>query len=278
MKLRHQIFSDPRHYQIASLLLLLTFGLFSFELGIDAEVALVLFCSTLIFQYAATRIYGLPFFEPRSALISALSLCLLLRTPSIFVALLAAFVTIFSKFLCRWKGKHVFNPTNVGIVSVVILTGNAWVSPGQWGAEALLSGFVVFAGFLVIYKAERADTTIAFLLFYLGLVFLRALWLGDPLSIPLNHVTNGALLIFAFFMISDPRSTPNTKLGRVAFSMAVAGTAYIFRYWYYSPNALIYALALCSLLTPVIDMLSRGNPYQWINFDIKKRTIEGASI
>ena len=42
----------------------------------------------------------------------------------------------------------------------------------------------------------------------MALVFGRSLWLGEPMSIPLHRLQNGALLLFTFFMISDPRTTP----------------------------------------------------------------------
>ena len=66
-------------------------------------------------QFAATRLSGRPRFDPKSALISGLSLCSL-RTNSLAVALLAAVIAIASKFVLRVRGKHVFNPTNFALV------------------------------------------------------------------------------------------------------------------------------------------------------------------
>ena len=58
-----------------------------------------------------------------------------------------------------------------------------------------------------------------------GLLLIgRALWLGDPLSIPLHQLQNGALLIFAFFMISDPKTTPNTARWPNRFGALVAAS------------------------------------------------------
>ena len=64
----------------------------------------------------------------RSALISGLSLCLLLRTNRLDLAVLAAVLTIAGKFLFRFRGKHVFNPTNGGLVAMLLLTDQVWVS------------------------------------------------------------------------------------------------------------------------------------------------------
>src|SRR6476661_7183362 len=129
---------DPRLYQIAVLAGLLLYGVLALDFAIGIAQALVLLATALLTQYAGTRLARLPAFDPRSALISGLSLCLLLRTNAIGWAILAALVTIGSKFVLRVRGKHVWNPTNLGIVAMIVLTGKVWVSPGQWGNAAFL--------------------------------------------------------------------------------------------------------------------------------------------
>ena len=74
------------------------------------------------------------------------------------------------------------------------------------------------AGGLVVNRAARSDVTFAFITFYMALVFGRSLWLGEPMAIPLHRLENGALLLFTFFMISDPRTTPNSRAGRIVFA------------------------------------------------------------
>ncbi|HLE85693.1 MAG TPA: hypothetical protein VJG13_15225, partial [Thermoanaerobaculia bacterium] len=200
---------DPRHYQIAVLASLLAWGLFGLDLEVRPEVAAAIVATALGVQWLGGRAAGLARFDPRSALISALSLTLLLRTASPALAGLAAALAISSKFVIRGPGgKHVFNPTNFGIAAVLLLSDRAWVSPGQWGSAALAAFAVACAGLLVVRRAERSDVTWAFLAAYGGLLLGRALWLGDPLGIPLHQVSNGAFLVFAFFMISDPKTTP----------------------------------------------------------------------
>ncbi len=114
-------------------------------------VATALFC-----QWAATKIWNLPFFDPRSALISSLSLCLLLRTRSLWLAAAIAAIAILSKFLLRWRGKHIFNPTNLGLVAGILFFDGVWVSSGQWGSFALFAFFMICLGSLVIHRAERS--------------------------------------------------------------------------------------------------------------------------
>src|SRR5439155_15371413 len=144
-------------------------------------------------------------FNPKSALISGLSLCLLLRTNSPELALLAAIVTIGSKFLFRFRGKHIFNPTNGGIVAMMLLTGQVWVSPGQWGSLAFFAFLMACAGGLVVNRAARAGVTYAFIAFYCALVFGRSVYLGEPPTIPFHPLESGRLLPLPFFLNSQPK-------------------------------------------------------------------------
>ena len=132
-------------------------------------------------------------------------------------------------------------------------------------------------GFLVLTRAKRAETTIAFVAFYGALIFGRALWLDDPFSIPLHQLQNGALLIFAFFMISDPKTTPNSAIGRVLFAALVASVAYTIQFIFYQPNGPIIALILCCPTVPLIDSLIHGRIYRWDQTAAKKTShIKGA--
>src|SRR5438067_10159833 len=110
---------DPRWYQIACLTALLVYGLIALSFEISVAQAAVTIGTALATQFACTKWKKLPAFDPKSAMISALSLCLLLRTNSIGWAALAAFVAIASKFVIRIRGKHVFNPTNGALMSLI---------------------------------------------------------------------------------------------------------------------------------------------------------------
>ena len=145
----------------------------------------------------------------------------------------------------------------------MLLSDHAWISSGQWGSAAIGALALACLGFLVLTRAKRAETTVVFIIAYATLLFCRAAWLGDPLSIPLHQVQNGALLIFAFFMISDPKTTPNTAIGRAFFATAVAGVAYTIQFIHYQPNGPILALIICAPLVPVIDAVLHGRLYRW---------------
>ena len=95
----------------------------------------------------------------KSALISALILCLLLRTDWLAIAALAAAIAVGSKFLIRVRGKHVFNPDQRRLVALMLTTDGAWVSPGQWGIAAAFAFTMACAGMLVVNRAARSDVT-----------------------------------------------------------------------------------------------------------------------
>jgi enediyne biosynthesis protein E5 len=253
---------DPRLYQIAALSGLLAYGLARLDLGVQPARAVLILATVLATQYAATRWWRLPAYDPKSALISGLSLCLLLRTNWELLALAGAALAVFGKFVVRVRGKHIFNPTNFAIVAL-LLTGEAWVSPGQWGSAAFFGFLLACLGGLVVNRAARSDVTLAFLATYAGLVVGRSLWLGEPMAIPFHRLENGALLIFAFFMISDPRTTPDSRAGRIVFAALVAiGGAYV-QFRLFRTNGLLWSLAAFSPLVPVLDRIVPGPRYRW---------------
>ena len=253
---------DPRLYQIASLSTLLLYGVIWLHFDISVIQIAVTLATALLTQYAGTRFYNLPAFDPKSPLISALSLCLLLRTDHLAVAALASFVAIGSKFVIRWKDKHVFNPTNLALV-VMIGSGLGWISPGQWGQVAWFGFLIACLGSLVVTRAARADVTLSFLSFYVGLLFARAVWLGDPLTIPLHQIQSGALLIFAFFMISDPKTTPDSRAGRIVYALIVTLAALYVQFGLFRPNGPLWGLIACAPFVPLIDRLLPAVRYDW---------------
>jgi Na+-transporting NADH:ubiquinone oxidoreductase subunit NqrB len=254
---------DPRHYQIATLAALLVYGMAWLDFEIEPARAATMLVVSLATQAICTRLWGLPAFDPRSALISGLSLCLLLRTNFASLAVIAGVVTIASKFVIRYRGKHLFNPTNFGIVAMMIVSGQVWVSPGQWGSVAVFAFLMACLGGLVVNRAARSDVTYAFAACYLALVFGRSIWLGEPMAIPLHRLQNGALLLFTFFMISDPRTTPDSRTGRILFAALVAFGAWYVQFRLFRTNGLLWSLAIVSMLVPLIDRVLPGTRYDW---------------
>jgi enediyne biosynthesis protein E5 len=225
------------------------------------QVALVI-GAALAAQWICSRLWRLPRFDPLSALISGIGLATLLRTNGVLPAVLAAAGAIASKFVLRWRGKHLYNPTNLVLV-VMLLLGAGWISPGQYGQVAFAAMLIVCAGLMVVTRAARADVTLSFLVVYSGVLFGRSLWLGEPLSIPLHRLESGLLLQFAFNMISDPKTTPDSRAGRVLFGALVALGAGFVQFRLFRTNGPVWSLAVFTLVVPLLDRLLPGHRYEW---------------
>ncbi len=261
---------DPRTYQTSILCILLVYGVLFLNFEIPASQIVAILITTFLTQYVLTKTIKLPFFDPKSAMISGLSLSILLRTNSIFFAVITAAVTILSKFFLRWNNKHIFNPTNFGLVIMIMFTNQVWISPGQWGSHAFIAFALACIGGLIVNRSERSDVTYAFVASYSLILFTRSLWLGDPIQIPLHQLQNGAFLIFSFFMISDPKTTPSSRTGRILFAFIVAAVASYIIFGLYRPNGLLISLTCCSILVPLIDHVLPGPIYQWSKLNSKE--------
>jgi Na+-transporting NADH:ubiquinone oxidoreductase subunit NqrB len=263
--------ADPRLYQIAVLASLLVYGMAGLDFAISVPRAALLLLTVVATQAIGDRLEGRRA-NVRSALISGLSLCLMLRTNRTELAVLAAVITIAAKFLLRYRGKHLFNPTNGGIVALLLLTDQVWVSPGQWGSVAFFGFLMACLGGLVVNRASRSDVTYAFIACYGALMFGRSWYLGEPFTIPLHRLESGALLLFTFFMISDPKTTPDSRAGRVLFAALVAYGAWYVQFRLFRTNGPLWSLAACSLMVPLIDRLLPGSRYAW---DFRKEQRHG---
>lgn len=261
--------ADPRHWQIVALATFVLYSSFFLDFGAKPAPTLAALVSVFAAQFVCARLFKKPF-EWRSASITGLSLSLLLRTGDPAVMALAAAAAIASKFLFRVQGKHLFNPAAFGIVAVLLGTNEAWVSPGQWGGSTWFAALILLLGGAVLSRAPRLDTALAFLGAHLALLLARAAWLGDPAAIPLHQMMTGSLLIFAFFMITDPRTTPDSRLGRILFAVAVAAAAHFLSFFGQVRPALYFSLMLAAPLVLVIDRLLPRSRFTWTSPLIKE--------
>ncbi len=257
--------ADARHFQILYLSLFLVYGIF--ELGWDSDMIKIgtTFFVCLFGQALFATIYGKGLHSLKSALISTLGLCLLLKANGPETIALAAGLTIASKFLIRSQGKHIFNPVNFGIIAAISITGDAWVSPGQWGSNAIMLYFMGAAALIVLLKVGRIDTSLAFLLSYSGLEFVRTVfYLGWPVDHFLHHITNGTVLLFTFFMITDPMTTPNHPRARIIWAVMVGLLAFTLAHVFYlQSSAPLWALFIISPLTIAFDKILKHKKYVW---------------
>lgn len=259
-----RISQDPRPLQIAIRCLLLGYGVLGLDFEVDPIHAGGMVAAALGTQLLCTWLWRLPRFDPQSAVLSGLSLALLLRSSSLSLAFVAGALAISSKFLLRWNGKHLFNPSCFALVAMMAATdGAVWVSAGQWGSAALFALAVIAIGVAARGRNPRSDVTWAFLGFWSAIVLARAAWLGDPIAIPLHTLQNGALLVFAFFVISDPKTIPDSRPGRIVFAALVAAGAGMVDYAFFRTNALLWSLALLAPVVPILDRFLPGENFSW---------------
>lgn len=256
-----RLFSDPRGWQIVSLMTLSFIQMIASDFSTSLVILALSVTSCMMMQllWRQNMWASLP-----SAMITGLSLSLLLRTELLWLYPLAASIAISSKFTLNINRKHMFNPANIAIVFLLLTVPDyVWVSPGQWGSSAWLVGLIAGLAGLVLSRAGRLDIALGFLTSWALLIAGRALWLGDPLAIPLLQIQSGALLIFTFFMITDPRSTPNHRMGRLIFAASVAIIGFILQFHFHIREGVFYALALTCLTTPLLDSLIKAQRFQW---------------
>jgi Na+-transporting NADH:ubiquinone oxidoreductase subunit NqrB len=263
--------SDARHFQVAALSILLAINFVWIDFGAKPLHSALAIASALAAQAVCSRLFGLPRIDLRSALITGLSLSLLLRADALWLPAIAGVIAIASKFVLRIDGKHIWNPAGFAIVALLLTSSGVWISPGQWGDSVWLASLVAFLAILVLNAAQRSDIALFFLASHAALLAGRALWLGDPLAIPLHQLQSGSLLIFAFFMISDPRTTPDSRLGRLLFAFGVALLAHYLAFFMQMRPALYVALIALAPATLLLDRLITANRFQW------SPTIQGAS-
>lgn len=269
---------DPRLAQMVVLGTILAAGAALYDFALDPRQVILTFAAVLLAQGISDRIAGRADLNYKSALITALSLSLLLRADSMWAHPMAAAAAVGSKSLIRVRGKHLFNPSCFGVIFALIAIPGVWVSPGQWGDGIALAGWIAVAGTMVVSRAARADISSGFVLFYGGATLARILWLGQRLAVLTHRMASGALLLFAFFMISDPRTAPDDWRGRLAHSALVAAIAFAMGAHFYVTNSLVWALFLAAPAVPLWDVIFEAPRFEWKSKGEKSDEIEVQTV
>ena len=256
---------DIRIGMLVIMLSLLLTGVWIKDFSIHSAQILLTFASGLATQALWCCRARIPLSSLLSAAVTCTGLALLLRSDSLWVHPLVAALAISSKFLIQWHGKHIFNPANLGVIVALIFLPGAWSSPGLWGHEIIWAAWLVAVGSFLARNARRIDISWAFLAVYLGLIETRVAWLGQRPAVWFHQFDNGALLLFAFFMISDPRTSPNHRAARCLHAVLVAVFAFYWQFGLWRQNSLLWALFFSAPLVPVWDLIWPDEPFQWRN-------------
>jgi len=259
------LFHDARIYQILFLSLFLGVGIATRDWSLQPLMIGTLFATCCGVQwFASVYLTATPPLQSLpSALITSLGLSVLLRADHVGTLVLAGAFAMLSKVWLRVKGKHIFNPGNFGIVAALTLTQDAWVSPGQWGEEGWYVLLFLGAGGLVLGRVGRWDASAAFLATYASLEAVRNVWLGWTWDVWAHRLMSGSLLMFALFMITDPRTIPNARIGRLIWAGAIALLTFFLRNVWFISTAPFWALFALAPLTILIDRLFPSERFTW---------------
>lgn len=266
---------DARWFQIAFLASFLALGALARDFALTPEQVALTFASALLTQ--GLWLWGLR--QPGwdhwrgylSVLITALGISILVRADNLWAHPLLACVAMSSKYLLRAGPvacrSHILNPANLAAFAAWAWLPGAWLSPGQWGSGTLAALWFVALGAIVTRRIGRLEVSLSFLTAWAALLAGRLWWLGytwDPgAAMWLQQVSNGVGLLFAFFMISDPMTTPQHRRARMAYAVVVALLAFCWQYLLFRPHGLIVALFLASWTVPWWNRAWTRTRFEW---------------
>jgi len=177
-----------------------------------------------------------------SAYISGISVGILVRSPYFWPYALCSAITITSKYVLRVKGRHIWNPSNFGIASMLFLAPATVASLSiQFGNSIGPMIVIWILGSIIISRLRRLHICITYVLSFLFFSVVRSLITGHPLAAELAPITGPMYQLFIFFMITDPKTTVSTRNGQIATAFGVALAEAVFRL-YHLVHAPYYAL------------------------------------
>ncbi len=244
---------DPRLHVAAVIISVHVLGQvgLGFRVSVPQILAAILACAIL--EVAITFRSARAIVWPASAMLTGSGVALSLRDVGtrpnepwsfeawyLFAAVAA--LSLLSKYVIKYRGTHVFNPSNIGLVVAFLVLGSSRVEPLDfWWAPLNLPMILAYAviivgGFLVTRRLRLLALAASFwLAFAAGLGILAASghcmvanWAFAPVcgfDFWRVVVTSPEVMIFLFFMITDPKTVPAGQVGRIAFGLAVAVTS-----------------------------------------------------
>lgn len=255
---------EPLQLLVVAQLAFLAIGIPYLDFNVGWFDVIVAVTTAVLVEFVATYVrtlYGgssFRLFFPSSALAAALGISIFFRASSPLYFAFAALAAILSKHVIRLEGRHVFNPSNFGIVSLVLLAPfAATIEFTQWGNNPYAYAIVAIVSIGIAYRAAVLVTTISFMVSYTTLLIL---WLPlSPSLFSLHHygLLGPSFVLFASFMISDPRTSPRGFYARI-----IHGTSIAFLYFSLEAGGVRYALFISSfgvsLLNAVLPFVLRS--------------------
>jgi Na+-translocating ferredoxin:NAD+ oxidoreductase RnfD subunit len=163
-------------------------------------------------------------------------------------------LSIISKYVLRFKGRHLWNPSNFGICVLLFLAPDVVASLSiQWGNYLLPMIVVWILGSIIIWQVKRFHICATYVVSFLVLAYVRSWITGHPLLAEVAPITGPMYQLFIFFMITDPKTTVQTTWGQCVVVCLVAVVEMILRL-HESVYAPLYALFLVGPVANLIEI------------------------
>lgn len=192
--------------------------------------------------------------HPASAYITGISIGMLMRSPEYWPYALCAAIAITSKYVIRWRGRHLWNPSNFAICVMLLLAPYTVASLSiQWGNEIYPMLVVWAVGSIIIYRLKRFHITLTYVASFVFFAFVRSLVTGHGFLAEVAPITGPMYQLYIFFMITDPPTTVRAKWGQCVVAFLVAFVEMILRLMEIV-HAPYYALTLVGPMANAIEI------------------------
>jgi Na+-translocating ferredoxin:NAD+ oxidoreductase RnfD subunit len=160
-----------------------------------------------------------------SAYISGISLTLLVKPQggALWPFVLGGFIAIASKYVLRYRGNHLWNPTNFA-VSALLLAAPDRVSvlSHQFGNDLTTNLVIWIFGLIIAARVGVLHITLTYVVSFLLLNSLRAAALGQAVLPEIAPITGPMYQLFIFFMITDPRTVVRGRQRQITVAILIA--------------------------------------------------------
>jgi len=161
--------------------------------------------------------------HPASAYITGISVGILVRSPAVWPYVLCSALSILSKYVLRYKGRHLWNPSNFGIAALLFLSGESVGSLSiQWGNHVWAMLVIWALGAFIIWRLRRFHITATYVAAFIAFALLRSWTTGAAWQSEIAPITGPMYQLFIFFMITDPKTTVSSRRGQCIVVLVVA--------------------------------------------------------
>lgn len=189
-----------------------------------------------------------------SAYISGISIGILIRSPLVWPYALGSMITIASKYVLRYKKRHIWNPSNFGVVALLLLASDSVaVLSIQWGNNLWPMLVIWVLGFFIVWRVDRLHISVAYVLSFFFFALIRSWITGDPFFAEVAPITGPMYQLFTFFMVTDPKTTVSSRKWQIIVVVIIAFVEMIFRLFnaIYAP---FYALFIVGPIAMYIEL------------------------